>query len=127
MPLVMLGILVALPMLDIYATLRLAEALNVPGWTLFVPGVIFGGTIFKRETRNLRSRFAAAMQSMTLRPIVFDSGRRLLAALLLLAPGFLSDVFALFLLLIPSRAVAQPATVVASGPQTMDGEYRRVE
>ena len=38
---------------------------------------------------------------MTLRPIVFDSGRRLLAALLLLAPGFLSDVFALFLLLIP--------------------------
>jgi len=127
MPLVMLGILVALPMLDIYATLRLAEALNVPGWTLFVPGVIFGVTIFKRETRNLRSRFAAAMQSMTLRPIVFDSGRRLLAALLLLAPGFLSDVFALFLLLIPSRAVAQPATVAASGPQTMDGEYRRVE
>lgn len=127
MPLVMLGILVALPMLDIYATLRLAEALNVPGWMLFVPGVIFGVTIFKRETRNLRSRFAAAMQSMTLRPIVFDSGRRLLAALLLLAPGFLSDVFALFLLLIPSRAVAQPATVVASGPQTMDGEYRRVE
>jgi UPF0716 family protein affecting phage T7 exclusion len=123
----MLGILVALPMLDIYATLRLAEALNVPGWTLFVPGVIFGVTIFKRETRNLRSRFAAAMQSMTLRPIVFDSGRRLLAALLLLATGFLSDVFALFLLLIPSRAVTQPATVVASGPQTMDGEYRRVE
>lgn len=127
MPLVMLGILVALPMLDIYATLRLAEALNVPGWMLFVPGVIFGVTIFKRETRNLRSRFAAAMQSMTLRPIVFDSGRRLLAAVLLLTPGFLSDVFALFLLLIPSRAVTQPATVVASGPQTMDGEYRRVE
>ena len=127
MPLVMLGILVALPMLDIYATLRLAEALNVPGWMLFVPGVIFGVTIFKRETRNLRSRFAAAMQSMTLRPIVFDSGRRLLAALLLLAPGFLSDVFALFLLLIPSRAVAQPATVTASGPRTMDGEFRRVE
>ena len=127
MPLVMLGILVALPMLDIYATLRLAEALNVPGWALFVPGVIFGVTIFKRETRNLRSRFAAAMHSMTLRPIVFDSGRRLIAAVLLLAPGFLSDMFALFLLLIPSRAVAQPAAVAASGPQTMDGEYRRVD
>ena len=51
----------------------------------------------------------------------------LLAAVLLLAPGFLSDVFALFLLLIPSRAVAQPATATASGPRTMDGEYRRVE
>jgi len=123
----MLGILVALPVLDIYATLRFAEALNVPGWALFVPGLIFGVAVFKRETRNLRTRFASAMQSMTLRPIVFDSGRRLLAAVLLLLPGFLSDVFALFLLLIPSRSIAQPATVAASGPQTMDGEFRRVE
>lgn len=126
MPLVMLAILVALPVLDIFATLRFAEALNVPGWLLFVPGVVVGITLFRRETSTLKHRFAAAMQSMALRPVIFDSGRRLLAAVLLLLPGFLSDVFALFLLLIPSRSVAQPATV-SSGPSTVEGEYRRVE
>ena len=42
MPLLWIGILVALPLLDIYATIRFAEALNVPGWALFVPGFVFG-------------------------------------------------------------------------------------
>jgi UPF0716 family protein affecting phage T7 exclusion len=83
----------------------------------------------KRETRTLKSRFVGAMQSMALHGMVFDSGRRMLAAVLLLTPGFLSDVFAVFLLLIPNRATPQPAaaTAVPTGPKTVEGEFRRVE
>lgn len=128
MPLILLGILVALPLLDIYATLRLAEALNVPGLALFIPGVIFGVLVMKRETRTLRTQFVGAMQSMALQGMVFDSGRRMLAAVLLLLPGMVSDLFALFLLLVPNRSLPLPlATSPSAMPKTVDGEFRRVE
>ncbi len=128
MPLLLLGILIALPVLDIYATIRFAEALNVPGWVLFVPGFFMGVMLLKRETRTLKSRFVGAMQTMALNGMVFDSGRRLLAAVLLLTPGFVSDIFALFLLLVPNRAMPQPAVATSTvGPKTVDGEFRRVD
>ncbi len=128
MPLVLLGILIALPVLDIYATLRVAEALNVPGILLFIPGVIFGIVVMKRETRSLRAQFVGALQTMAVQGMVFDSGRRMLAAVLLLLPGFVSDLLALFLLLVPNRAMPQAAAAAAqTGSKTVDGEFRRVE
>jgi UPF0716 protein FxsA len=128
MPLVLLGILVALPVLDVYATLRLAEVLNVPAFLLFVPGVIFGIVVMKRETRTLRAQFMGALQTMALQGMVFDTGRRMLAAVLLLLPGMVSDLFALFLLLVPNRATPLPAAAAPSVmPKTVDGEFRRVE
>ncbi len=128
MPLVLLGILIALPVLDIYATLRVAEALNVPGFLLFVPGVIFGIVVMKRETRTLRAQFVGALQTMAVQGMVFDSGRRMLAAGLLLLPGMVSDLFAVFLLLVPNRAMPQAAAATAqTGSKTVDGEFRRVE
>ena len=128
MPLVLLGILVALPVLDIYATLRLAEALNVPSLALFVPGILLGVLVMKRETRTLRAQFVGAMQNMALQGMVFDSGRRMLAAVLLLLPGFVSDLVAVFLLLVPNRAMPLPAAAAPSAmPKTVDGEFRRVE
>ncbi len=129
MPLVLLGILLLLPVLDIYATIRFAESLNVPALALFVPGFVFGFLLMKRETSTLKVRFVNALQSMSLPGVVFDSGRRMLAAMLFLFPGFMSDIFALCLLLIPSRATPQAATASSSpsGPKVMDGEFRRVE
>ena len=128
MPLVLLGILIALPVLDIYATLRVAEALNVPAILLFVPGVIFGIVVMKRETRSLRAQFVGALQTMAVQGMVFDSSRRMLAAVLLLFPGFVSDLFAVFLLLVPNRAMPQVAAATAqTGSKTVDGEFRRVE
>ena len=141
MPLIFLLILIGLPILDVYATLRLAESLGVPGIAMFVPGLIFGVMIMKRETRQFRSRFVGAVQSMALHSMVFDSGRRMLAALLFLSPGFVSDVFALFLFLIPNRSLANETvgdSGFSSNPDSrrpaaprdtavVDGEYRRVE
>ncbi len=144
MPLLLIGILFALPLLDIYATLRFAEALGVPGWALFIPGVLFGWGLMRRETRTLKARFVGAVQGLSVGGMVFDSGRRMLAALLLLLPGFFSDLVALFLLLVPNRSMSpvgaasgsvgnvgvsqpeSPRTGTASGA-TVDGEFRRVE
>lgn len=134
MPLLLIAILLALPVLDIYATIRLAEALTVPSWALFIPGFIAGIMLMKRETRSLKARFMGAVQSMSLHGMVFDSGRRIGAAVLLLLPGLVSDLLAIFLLVLPNRVVASVATgpgpVPASSPpggRTVDGEFRRVE
>ena len=129
MPLVLLGILLVLPVLDIYATIRFAESFDVPAILLFVPGFIFGFLLMKRETSTLKARFVNALQSMSLPGVVFDSGRRMLAAALFLFPVFMIDIFALCLLLIPSRSTPQvvAAVSVPSGPRVMDGEFRRVD
>ena len=73
--------------------------------------------------------FVAALASVGVRGVVFDSGRRLLAAVLLLLPGLASDLFALLLLMVPNRTPQTAAATVAPapGPKTMDGEFRRVE
>jgi UPF0716 protein FxsA len=141
MPLIFLALLIALPVLDVYATLRFAEALGVPGIALFVPGIVFGVMIMKRESKSLRSRIADGIQSMSLHATVFDSGKRMLAAVLLLMPGFVSDVFALFLLLIPNRTLAMQTPAPSGSANTagqtptqrrkdtsvVDGEYRRID
>jgi UPF0716 family protein affecting phage T7 exclusion len=147
MPLIFLALLIGLPILDIYATLRFAEALGVPGILLFIPGLVAGVMVLTREAKSLRVRFTGAIQSLSLHTAVFDSGRRLLAALLFLAPGFVSDVFAVFLLLIPNRALAssngmsgmgrmtgmtdtvgrQPTRGGSGNNSVVDGEYRRVD
>lgn len=106
MPLIFIALIVALPVLDVYATLRFAEALGVPGIALFIPGLVAAVMIMKREARSLKARFVGAIQCMSLNAVAFDSGRRLLAAVLFLVPGFMSDVFGLFLLLIPNRSLA---------------------
>jgi UPF0716 protein FxsA len=149
MPLILLGILFAVPLLDIYATLRLAEALGVPGLAMFIPGMIAGALLMKRETQTLKSRFVGAVQTMGVHGMVFDSGRRMLAAVLLLLPGFISDLFAVFLLLMPNRSLisasvaanagaahsgaspSSPSSVqtgnVNANATVVDGEFRRVE
>lgn len=142
MPLIFVTLLLALPVLDVYATLRFAEVLSVPWIALFVPGLIAGVMIMKREARSLRTRLTGAIQSMSLHATVFDSGRKMLAALLLLTPGFVSDVFALFLLLIPNRTLAVQGSHAGSGARSgvggrastrpssgdvVDAEYRRVD
>jgi UPF0716 protein FxsA len=151
MPLILLGILFAVPLLDIYATLRLAEALGVPGLAMFIPGMIAGALLMKRETQTLKSRFVGAVQTMGVHGMVFDSGRRMLAAVLLLLPGFISDLFAIFLLLMPNRSLIAASAAANTGAAhngassssasaaktgngntnanatVVDGEFRRVE
>ena len=64
---------------------------------------------------------------------LLDSGRKLLAALLFLLPGIISDVIALMLLALPLNVGREsgplPAgTGRARAPRSaLDGEYRRVD
>jgi UPF0716 protein FxsA len=55
-----------------------------------------------------------------------DSARTVLAGLLLVFPGVVSDLIALTLLLLPSRrVVAEPVHRRSSGGTLIEGEFRR--
>jgi UPF0716 protein FxsA len=128
----LLAIVLAFPLLDLYATVRFARWTGVPAWVWLGMSIVTGFVLLQSERHAFRAKLVAAMhgeQSM-LRGLV-DSGRKQLAALLFLLPGVISDVLALMLLALPLNVGRE------SGPQSagarrsvpsrtpLDGEFRR--
>ncbi|MCX8097596.1 MAG: FxsA family protein [Casimicrobiaceae bacterium] len=130
MPLVIFLCLFAVPALDVFATLRLASALNVPAWLLFLPGIAAGLWLLRRESRVLRDRLGPALIELTWPRLVVASARRLFAGVLFVLPGLVSDLIGLALLfapLRPSPAVRVVGTADAHPDRVIDGHYRRVD
>jgi len=131
MPFLFFLILLALPLFDLYATVRVAWGLNVPSWLPFLPGAALGVWIVRRESRLLRARLRHSLAELTLPSVLFDSGRRMLAGILLLLPGLVSDLVALGLLALPGPRSLEPQA--AGGPARdrrgtlVDGDYRRID
>src|SRR5262245_13914540 len=99
---VMLGIVLIFPLVDLLVTARFARWSGVPLWMWRVGSAIAGVWVPTNAHAQFRTRTLAALrgdQSM-LRGLL-DSGRRVLAGMLLVAPGVLSDVLALLLLMLP--------------------------
>src|SRR5688572_23416233 len=97
-----LGILLAFPVVDLYATMRIAETTGVPVWVWLACSTLAGFTLLRNERVAFRAKTVAAIQGerSLLRGLV-DSGRKVLAGVMLLLPGVLSDVIALLLLAFP--------------------------
>lgn len=120
--LIVLAILLAFPLLELYVLVRLAE---VYGWwlalyMLFTASV--GWLMIMEERLAVFGRLFHIVQNGQ-HPVValLTSARRLVAGLLLIFPGVISDVIAVLLLLIP----------IPSGPRrrmddgVIEGEWRR--
>ena len=130
-------ILLGLPVADLYITAHLARWAGVPLW-IWLTGSFLAGLLLLRHERNVfRIRTVAALhgeQSM-LRGLL-DSGRKVLAAFLLIVPGIVTDVVALMLLALPLNVGRgfgpEPVTAGRSprspgGFDALDGDYRRIE
>jgi len=126
---VLLAIVLVFPLVDLYVTARFARWLGTPMWAWLAAGLIGGAWLLRNERLSFRTNTLAALhgEQSLLRGLV-DSGRKVLAALLLMLPGVMSDVLALMLLLLPINQ--QPA--MAGRPhmrrgQSIDGDYRRLD
>jgi UPF0716 protein FxsA len=78
----------------------------------------------------LRTRTVAALHGdHSLLRGLLDSGRKVLAGILLLLPGLVSDVIALALLALPINTGARFATLDTGGTRrdALDGEFRRLD
>lgn len=125
--LILLIILLCFPALEIYTLFQLADVI---GWWLavwLIASALFGFLLIREEKLAFFGRLIVGMQSGQ-HPFaaMFDSGKTLMAGVLLIFPGVISDAIALILLLIPSRRPKIPAANMQE-TDVIEGTYRREE
>ncbi len=133
---VVLAIVLGFPIADFLLTLRLARWTGVPLWVWLAGSGIAGMWVLANERDQFRMRTLAAFRGdQSLLRGLLDSGRRVLAGMLLILPGVLSDILALLLLSLPinQRGALDPEPVPAGrssyhrNSTTLDGDYRRMD
>jgi UPF0716 protein FxsA len=132
--------LIALPLMEIAAFVLVGQAIGVGATLLLVLAAAFAGALLvKSRGLALLARFRdMARRGEWPGEELFDDVLLMLAGLLLILPGFVSDAVALALLLGPvrraihrwgrshvERAGGERAGVRA-GPRTIDAEYKEV-
>lgn len=130
---IVLAIVLAFPAIDLLATVRFARWTGIPVWMWLLLSTTAGFVLLRNERVAFRANTAAAMhgEQFALRGL-FDSGRKVLAGVLLLLPGVISDVMALVLLALPLNVghglETQSAHPYRRGrPRAFDGDFRRVD
>jgi UPF0716 protein FxsA len=127
MRLVLIVILLGFPLLEAALLVHLAH--NVGWWVLawVVLAACAGMALIKEARFALVARLAAGFaQGRFSIAALTDSLRTVLAGLLLIFPGVVSDLIALTLLLLPGpKAVAEPVPARAPRGPVIEGEFRR--
>jgi UPF0716 protein FxsA len=133
---IVLAIVLAIPLADLYLTARIARWSGIPLWVWLGGSFVAGALLLNNERNEFRTKTVAALhgEQPVLRGLL-DSGRRVLASFLLMLPGIASDVVALVLLALPLN-VGRSFQPLAAAPgraarnadfDTIDGDYRRVD
>ena len=110
-----LGIVMLFPLLDLVVTARFARWSGVPMWMWLTVSAIAGLYVLTHERAQFRTRTLAAFRGdQSLMRGLLDSGRRVLAGMLLVVPGILTDIVALVLLALPiNQRVARSMATTA--------------
>lgn len=127
MRLVLIGILLGFPLLEAVVLVRLTQTL---GWWMLawvVLAACAGMALIKEARFALVARLAAGLaQGRFSIAALTDSARTVVAGLLLVYPGVVSDLIALTLLLWPSPRVAVESVTRRQARGTyIEGEFRR--
>ena len=131
---VLLGIVLVFPLFDLYVTARFARLTGIPLWIWLTGALIAGLWLLRNERLAFRRNTVAALHGeQSLLRGLLDSGRKVLAGILFIVPGILSDAMAVLLLLLPinhGRLRPQPAgagRATFNRNEVIDGEFRRTE
>ena len=126
----------AIPALEIVGIYQLGSRIGL-GWTLFwlLAAMLLGSAVIRQEQAMFMPRLQQALQQgQAPFALLWASGRRFLAGVLLIIPGPFSDFVAVLLLLWPGpKVAAQPrldptqpeATSRAARGDVIEGEFRR--
>lgn len=125
--LLFLIILLGFPALEIYVLVKLSGFI---GWwllLLLLSGVALGSRLVQEAGATVPQRLFAALQSgHSLSLALLFSFRTVLAGLLLIFPGVISDFLALILLLLPPPKTPAPP-VAANDENVIEGDWERVD
>ncbi|MEW5943988.1 MAG: FxsA family protein [Pseudomonadota bacterium] len=120
-----LFILLGFPVLEIFTLVQLADLI---GWWLLawvVGSALAGGLLLREAGFAIPARLFAALQAgHSLNFALLDSFRTVLAALLLIFPGVVSDFLALILLLLPHPKPSRPSSQMPGNDGVIEGEWR---
>jgi UPF0716 protein FxsA len=133
---IVLTSVLAFPLADLYLTTRVARWSGIPLWVWLGGSFVAGALLLNNERNEFRMKTVAALHGE--QPVMrglLDSGRRVLAGLLLMLPGIASDIVALVLLALPlnvGRSYEPLAAGAGRGARrrnfdAIDGDYRRID
>jgi UPF0716 protein FxsA len=126
---VVMLIVLIFPVLDVIATMRFARWTGIPLLALMLAPAIAGSLLLRHERVAFRAKTLAALRGdQPLLRGLLDSGRKVLAAILLIVPGIVSDLMALTLLLLPINLGTSFAPMHAGTVGSwLDNDYRRLD
>jgi UPF0716 protein FxsA len=109
MPLLLVILFIVVPIVELYVIIQVGQMIGVvPTLILLLADALLGSWLLKREGRSAWRRFNEALAARRFPgKEVADGVLIIIGGTLLLTPGFVSDIFGLFLLLPPTRAIAR--------------------
>lgn len=126
MRLILFAILLGFPLLEAVVLVRLSETL---GWWVLawvVLAAVAGMALIKEARFALVAQMAAGLAQGRFSIVALtDSARVVLAGILLIFPGVVSDLIALTLLLLPSQRVVETPQRRERRGAFIEGEFRR--
>jgi len=134
MPLILILLFIVVPIAELYVIIQVGQWIGVvPTLILLLADAILGSMLLKHEGRGAWRRFNEALAARRFPGReVADGVLIVIGGTLLLTPGFLTDIFGLFLLVPPTRAIARRVlkrltigrfTVVGMGPDSGSGPF----
>ncbi len=109
MPLILVLLFIVVPIAELYVIIQVGQWIGVvPTLILLLADAILGSMLLKHQGRGAWRRFNEALAARRFPGReVADGVLIVIGGTLLLTPGFITDVFGIFLLVPPTRAVAR--------------------
>jgi UPF0716 protein FxsA len=109
MPLLLIVLFIVVPIAELYVIIQVGEAIGIwPTLALLLADALLGSFLLKHQGRGAWRRFNEALaQRRFPGKEVVDGLLIVVGGTLLLAPGFLTDIVGLLLLIPPTRAIVR--------------------
>jgi len=109
MPLLLVILFIVVPIAELYVIIQVGQLIGVvPTLFLLLADALLGSWLLKHEGRGAWRRFNEALAARRFPGReVADGALIIVGGTLLLTPGFITDIFGLFLLLPPTRATVR--------------------
>jgi UPF0716 protein FxsA len=109
MPLLLIALFIVVPILELYVIIQVGQLIGLwPTLLLLLADAVLGSMLLKHQGRGAWRRFNEALAARRFPgKEVADGLLIVIGGTLLLSPGFITDIFGLFLLIPPTRAIAR--------------------
>lgn len=109
MALLLIAVFIVVPIAELYVIIQVGQLIGIwPTLILLLADAVLGSMLLKHEGRSAWRRFNEALATRRFPGReVADGALIIVGGTLLLTPGFITDVFGLFLLLPPTRAISR--------------------